>query len=262
MILTGDNVKKSEEYVDKLQTQLNTNPVDDIIVENVNKTRRRLLLPDNGAFREWTESCMQSEDKLKYSSDDILNATDNAEIEEILNRCKPFIGLDLDSFQSLVILHLYYTDIIRFVSYTVNSLLAAKVVIPEPDPPKSLVAKYIVLALRWTIYVFMMLCLIAAILGRMHAKKMKADNVKPCGIFWFSLYTWDFYSDILFVVRLAEYSVNKEEHADIVWYLFAASAVFIVVPWLLNLLQLFRAQKKWTTDSAVQEGVRGWFVGT
>ena len=107
----------------------------------------------------------------------------------------------------------------------------------------------------------MMLCLTAAILGKWHAKKMKADNVKPWGIFWFSLYTWDFYSDILFVVRLAEYSVNKEEHANIVWYLFGASAAFIIVPWSLNLLQLFRAQKKWTTDKTVQEGVRGWFVG-
>ena len=88
--------------------------------------------------------------------------------------------------------------------------------------------------------------------------KVKADNVKPWAILWFALYTWDFYSDILFVVRLAEYSVNKEEHAEIVWWLFAASTLFIVIPWTLNLIQLFRAQKKWTTDSTA--GRCSWLV--
>ena len=153
--------------------------------------------------------------------------------------------------------HNEYTIIILYI---VKSLDAALVVELPPPPPKSLVAAVVVTVLRWTIYVFIAICLAMAVLGKFHAKKRKADNVKPWGILWFSLYTWDFYSDILFVVRLAEYSVNKEEHANIVWWLFAASALFILVPWTLNLFQLFRAQKKWTTDETVQEGVRGWFV--
>ena len=138
---------------------------------------------------------------------------------------------------------------------------AQEVVEKPPIPPKSLVAAVIVDILRWAIYVFIGLCLSAAVLGKLHAKKIKADNVKPWSILWFALYTWDFYSDILFVVRLAEYSINKEEHADTVWWLFGAAALFVLVPWILNLIQLFTAQKKWTTDSTVQEGVRGWFVG-
>ena len=111
------------------------------------------------------------------------------------------------------------------------------------------------------IYVFIAACLAAAIAGKVHAKRVKADNVKGFSILFFSLYTWDFYSDTMFCVRLAEYSVNDEEHADIVWWLFAASTLFIIIPWMLNLMQLFKAQKQWISDPNVQEGVRGWFVG-
>ena len=69
---------------------------------------------------------------------------------------------------------------------------------------------------------------------------------------FFALYTWDFYSDIMFMVRLGD--ANE-------WILFAISMVFIFIPWIMNLVQLFQAQKKWTTDKSVQEGVRGWFIG-
>ena len=56
----------------------------------------------------------------------------------------------------------------------------------------------------------------------------------------------------LFMIRLGD---AKQ------WVLFAFSMIFIFVPWIMNLIQLFQAQKKWTTDKSVQEGVRGWFIG-
>ena len=77
------------------------------------------------------------------------------------------------------------------------------------------------------------------------------DTVKPFGILFFSLYTWDFYSDIMFCVRLADAAQ---------WILFAVGMTFCVVPWTMNLLQLFQAQKRWTVDKSVQEGVRGWLL--
>eukprot|EP01083_Nonionella_stella_P113264 333815_1 len=44
------------------------------------------------------------------------------------------------------------------------------------------------------------------------------------------------------------------------WLLFTISIIFIFLPWIMNLVQLFEAQKKWVTDSSIQEGVRGWFM--
>ena len=114
--------------------------------------------------------------------------------------------------------------------------------------------------IKYFLYVFIGLCLLAAISGKAQARKYGADNVRAFKILWFSLYTWDFYSDIVFAIRLLEYWLNDEDDADIVLYLFIASVVFIWIPWGLNIRQMIYAQKKWTTDPTVQAGVRGWFL--
>ena len=119
-------------------------------------------------------------------------------------------------------------------------------------PPREVtLAEKIVRALKWIIYIFIGLCLITAIAGKAYAKKIGSDNVKPFGILFFSLYTWDFYSDIMFCARLGD----AEQ-----WTLFIVSCLFIFIPWIMNMIQLFRAQKKWTQDKSVQEGVRGWLI--
>ena len=112
-------------------------------------------------------------------------------------------------------------------------------------------AEKLVEALKYIIYVFIAICLVVSILGKMYAKRIGSDNVKPFKILFFALYTWDFYSDILFSVRLSDAQL---------WILFIISMAFIFIPWIMNLIQLFQAQKKWTTDKSVQEGVRGWFI--
>ena len=42
--------------------------------------------------------------------------------------------------------------------------------------------------------------------------------------------------------------------------LFIVGMLFIFIPWMMNLFQLFQAQKKWDTGRSVQEGVRGWLI--
>ena len=118
-------------------------------------------------------------------------------------------------------------------------------------PREKTLGEKIVQALAYIIYVFIAICFVTAILGKMYAKKIGSDNVKPFGILFFSLYTWDFYSDIMFCVRLSD----AEQ-----WTLFIVGMLFIFIPWIMNLVQLFQAQKKWTTDKSVQEGVRGWLI--
>ena len=106
-------------------------------------------------------------------------------------------------------------------------------------------------ALKWVIFVFIGLCFATSIVGKAYSKQIGSDNVNSFKILFFALYSWDFYSDIMFCARLADAAE---------WILFALSLLFIVVPWSANLVQLFRAQKHWTMDSSVQEGVRGWLV--
>ena len=133
------------------------------------------------------------------------------------------------------------------------------------------IGEKIVDALKYTIYVFIAICLVTSMLGKVYAKRMGSDNVRAFGILFFSLYTWDFYSDIMFCVRLGDAAE---------WVDFAFGLLFILVcvcvcvcsstpvlscclskvPWLMNIAQLLRAQKSWTTDTSVQEGVRGWLI--
>ena len=117
---------------------------------------------------------------------------------------------------------------------------------------KVTVGEKIVEALKYIIYVFIGICFIVSFIGKYHSKKLKSDNVRPFKILFFALYTWDFYSDIMFCVRLGDASQ---------WILFLISMMFIFIPWFMNIFQLLQAQKKWTTDKSVQEGVRGWFIG-
>ena len=112
-------------------------------------------------------------------------------------------------------------------------------------------AEKVVEALKYIIYVFIGLCFITSILGKMYAKSIGSDNVNSFKILFFALYTWDFYSDIMFCVRLADGSE---------WLLFALSMVFIFLPWTMNLVQLNKAQTQWTNDQSVQQGVRGWLI--
>ena len=106
-------------------------------------------------------------------------------------------------------------------------------------------------AMKWSIYLFMGICLIVSIAGKVYAKRIGSDNVNSFKILFFSIYTWDFYSDIMFCVRLGD---------AVEWILFILGIVFIFVPWTMNVYQLFRAQKQWTMDKSVQEGVRGWLI--
>ena len=105
--------------------------------------------------------------------------------------------------------------------------------------------------LKYIIYVFIGLCFVTSVLGKVYAKRIGSDNVNSFKILFFALYTWDFYSDIMFCVRLVDGSE---------WALFALSMLFIFLPWTMNLWQLNKAQRRWTTDKSVQEGVRGWLI--
>ncbi|ETO17651.1 hypothetical protein RFI_19669, partial [Reticulomyxa filosa] len=66
------------------------------------------------------------------------------------------------------------------------------------------------------------------------------------------LYAWDFYADIIFDLNLLNYSHLR--------WLFYVSLIFLVVPWVSNLISLSRYQNKWTRDYSVRERVYQWFI--
>ncbi len=56
--------------------------------------------------------------------------------------------------------------------------------------------------MSYVMYGFMGLCAILGILGELQARKAGADNVRVMGIVYFGIYTWDFFSDVIFNARL------------------------------------------------------------
>ncbi len=86
-----------------------------------------------------------------------------------------------------------------------------------------------VTTVSYFIYAFMGLCGLVAISARLHAFFVsKADDVRVMGVVFFSIYTWDFFADVVFLGRLGEQSA---------WILFSFSFIFILLPYGLNMVR-------------------------
>ncbi len=82
--------------------------------------------------------------------------------------------------------------------------------------------------ISYFMYAFMGFCGGLAIAGRFYARKVGADNVRVMGVVYFGIYTWDFFSDVVFDARLAQREA---------WILFACSTLFVLIPYILNMIQ-------------------------
>ena len=175
----------------------------------------------------------EENEAITNQSNSFIRYAENCMNSEPRGTCEGYIGLDLEKF-----------DIVALSAEFEQTP-------PEVSEAETSVGEVVVDTLKYSIYVFIAICLVMSIGGKAYSKQLGSDNVKAFGMLFFSLYTWDFYSDVMFNIRLAD----EEE-----WTLFTVGMLFIFVPWFMNLFQLFQAQKKWTTDMTIQEGVRGWFV--
>ena len=110
------------------------------------------------------------------------------------------------------------------------------------------------IVLNFVVYGFVGFCVLFAIVGAIHGfGYWKADCIRISGIIYFGLYTWDFYSDIVFCLSLYDCD-------DCPRTLFYADAAFVVVPWIANMIALSRYQNKWCKDETIRERVYQWFV--
>merc|ERR1712241_1127180 len=107
--------------------------------------------------------------------------------------------------------------------------------------------------------------LIVLILAVYATIEMYKDDVTifVSSILLFGLYTWDFYSDILFSIEvwvqydLSNNDARNDTETTYLW-LFIFCIVFLVVPVLTGLSSLFRFQDKWTKDPSIGDRVKGW----
>ena len=109
------------------------------------------------------------------------------------------------------------------------------------------------LYVSYGVYAFVGCCVLFAIIGSVHGfVYWGADCIRMSGIVYFGLYTWDFYSDIVFDLELLNY-----DDTEILFYLCTA---FIAIPWISNMISLSKYQQKWCKDDAIRERVYSWFV--
>ncbi len=87
--------------------------------------------------------------------------------------------------------------------------------------------------------------------GPSYGKVMGSDNVRVMGMVYYGLYTWDFFADVFFSVRLWE---------QWIWHLAAPCTLFVIVPYVMNMVQLHQNQKKWMNDLRIAERIRGWLI--
>eukprot|EP01083_Nonionella_stella_P238780 836529_1 len=107
--------------------------------------------------------------------------------------------------------------------------------------------------INYGVWSFVGLCTLFAIVGAIHGfVYWGADCIRISGIIYFGLYTWDFYSDIVFDLELLNYPDTQ--------YLFYLCTAFIAIPWIANMYSLSKYQQKWCKDDAIRERVYSWFV--
>ena len=105
------------------------------------------------------------------------------------------------------------------------------------------------LNITYGLYGFMTFCVLLAILASIHAHVIGADNVRVMGIVYFGIWGWDFVSDVIFAARTAEQGY---------YYQTIASTTFIIIPWCLNMRQLFKQEQKWCNDPTIKHRVNSW----
>jgi len=118
-----------------------------------------------------------------------------------------------------------------------------------PQRARFVIPQYI----TWAIFGFIGFCTLFSIVASIHGFVIwNADCIRMSGIVYFALYTWDFYSDIVFDLELLNYEGTR--------VMFGVCTAFIIIPWIANIASLSRYQQLWCKDDAIRERVYSWFV--
>ena len=118
--------------------------------------------------------------------------------------------------------------------------LSTTVITYDPDSKDTFAERAI--QFTYGLYAFMGFCCILAVLAKVHANKSGADNVRIMGIIFFGVWSWDFFSDVLFAARM--YDQKYYVH-------FAFALVFVAIPYFLQFYQVLKMQQVWVQDTSI-----------
>ena len=68
---------------------------------------------------------------------------------------------------------------------------------------------------------------------------------------FFGIWTWDFMSDLLFTARAFEQGFIIQGRFGL---------IFVVIPWISNIILLIRSQEKWTHDNTIKYQISRWLL--
>ena len=77
------------------------------------------------------------------------------------------------------------------------------------------------------------------------------DYIPELRIVLFGIWTWDFISDLFFCARMYEQKY---------YFQFIPCLIFVVFPWILNMIQLIRAEREWTRDGEIKHTIHRWLM--
>jgi uncharacterized protein YaaQ len=103
--------------------------------------------------------------------------------------------------------------------------------------------------IQYVMWIGILLVVLLACATKSHALSVGSDTSSPSGLVFFTLFVWDFYSDCFFVLRLA---------LENAWPCFAVGALFTVVPYIMNLYELHKWEKKWLRDLTIKQGLESY----
>ena len=76
-------------------------------------------------------------------------------------------------------------------------------------------------------------------------------QVRSLRIVFFGLWTWDFVSDVIFTIRAFEQGFFVQGWLGL---------IFVLLPWISNIVLLIKSQNKWTQDTAIKYQISRWLL--
>ena len=107
------------------------------------------------------------------------------------------------------------------------------------------------ISFQWTLFFVVVFVTAIAMIGYIDSRKCRQnESFKWTSICMFGICAIDFVSDLFFGVELFVFIIDDqfEEYYMIYTILFGASVIFIVLPMIINLIQLHNELSKWITD--------------
>eukprot|EP01083_Nonionella_stella_P003387 9651_1 len=92
--------------------------------------------------------------------------------------------------------------------------------------------------------------------GKIHARYIDADDFRLGPVFLFTIYVWDFYTDLLFAISLYTTYVSPDRIDYMV--LFIASIVFLIGPLARNFYDLLQFEDVWRAHPILDELYKKW----